>query len=121
MEIEYHNLNCRLAVSFKSKQFGLRERFDFYFVKHSLSAQRLGEQFGFPAIENLRRRAAGNFKNAVVNQPDFQIAERNSADGLDLFKIVQSKFAVFFDKFFDKRVAQSVFGFFDGKIISFDD
>ncbi len=115
------NDNFAFCFQFSSLISHLPERFDFDFVKHRLAAQRFGEQFGFSAIENLRRGAAGDFKHAVVNQPDFQIAQGNSADGLDFFKIMQPKPAVFLDVFFDKRVAQGVFSFFDGEIIAFDD
>src|ERR1700750_1859605 len=91
------------------------------FVEHVLTSQRFGDSFGLVFGQRMVRIGARNLENAVVKHYDSERAECDTGTNDNLVHVVKAKTARLFDPIFDKRIAQSVFGFRLGEIRAFDD
>src|SRR6185369_1391891 len=91
------------------------------FVEHVLTSQRFGDSFGLVFGQGMVSIGARNLENAVVNHYHSKRAERHTRTDDDLIHVVNAKMACLFNPIFDKRIAQSVFGFRLGEIRAFDD
>jgi len=67
------------------------------------------------------RISAGDLEDAVVEHHYAERAEGDAGTDDDLVHVVKTETACLFNPIFDKRIAQSVFGFGLGKIRAFDD
>src|SRR6185295_4569076 len=91
------------------------------FVEHVLTSQRFGNTFGLVLGQRVIGIGARNLENAVVKHYHSQRAECDTRTDNNLIHVVKTKMTCLFNPIFDKRIAQSVFGFRIGEVRAFND